>query len=192
MAYALEPDARIPSTKENNNYSELYNRYVEELKISPRTYTLPSSDKQPEKQPEKQSDKQLEIDFSNLNDVETIKIECQIKTKRNVFGGFNRKPTVIILNIVDEDGNISEVTRTDINRTETVTLYEGIKICDKFKISFPEGEEKATPWTFSSKPSESSTTDSRRSKNPDLKITCSYTEKVYDIIWIYLHNKVTK
>jgi hypothetical protein len=186
----LDSDARVPSTRENAQFEDLYKRYIQEMKISPKTYILPPSSKA------------MELDLSEINDVETIKIECDIKGKRILFGAYNSKPIYVVLYIVDEDGNLSEVGTTPVYRTSTATLYDGVKICDKFKIGVLDPSSKpgdkpdpfATP-TPTPTPGTGFGGAQRTGVSfggpriPDLKITCSYTEKVNDIIWAYLHNK---
>ncbi len=189
MVRKLEPDARVPSTRENAKFEELYKKYIQEMKISPKTYMLPPSSKT------------LELDLSGINDVESIRIDCDIKGRRILFGS-NSKPTYVVLYIVDEDGNLSEVGTTPVYNSVTATLYDGIKLCDKFKIGVLDPKsrpgDKPDPWATPTPtpPPGSGTWGTPRTgvyfdgpRTPELKITCSYIEKVNDIIWAYLHNK---
>ncbi len=193
MVRKLDPDARVPSTRENTKFDDLYKKYVQEMKISPKSYMLPPSEKS------------WELDLSGINDVESIKIECDIKKRRALFGTLNNKPTNVVLYIVDEDGNLSEVGTTPVFMSATATLYNGIKLCDKFKIGVldPKSKpgDKPDPWAtpaptpspagglFGTPGSQGAGVYFGGPNIPELKITCSYTEKVNDIVWAYLHNK---
>jgi hypothetical protein len=188
LVYALDRDARIPSTRESNNFNDLYNRYVTEMKISPRTYTLPSPERQ-------EPGDRLELDLSNINDVESIRIDCICynQTRVNTFW-VKKKPIRIVLSVVDEDGNLSEVGRTLVLASDMVTLYEGIKMADKFRLRFWNAGNKPdlwNPWIVTFRPFGFIEQGSRRS-GPYVIVRCSYTEKVYDIIWIYLHSKTAR
>ncbi|HBF39007.1 MAG TPA: hypothetical protein DDW50_17025 [Firmicutes bacterium] len=191
MVRSMDSDARVPSTRENVNFGDLYKRYIQEMKISPKTYMIPPSEKS------------MELDLSSINDVDSIKIECEIKNKKNFFGYYySNKPIQVILYIVDEDGNLSEVSTTPVYQMQAATLYEGIKMCDKFKLGVwdPKSRQGEKPDPFAT-PTPTPPPVAPRpgggrtgvffsgSRIPELKITCSYTEKVNDLIWMYLHDK---
>jgi hypothetical protein len=188
LVYSLDPDARALSGKETSFLNGLYIRYINEMKIAPRTYTMPPIEKQ------------VDLDLSNINDVEAIQINCIISKSSpgsgggggGLFsflsgGGSKIKPVMIILYVIDEDGNWSVVNRAPIPAPSVlnvydgannihlpsaslVTIYNGVKFSDKFKIGF----------------------DSPRINTNDLRIIVSYLEKVDDLIWLQVNNKLVK
>jgi hypothetical protein len=157
LVCSLDPEARVPSSKETLFLNSLYTNYITEMQIAPRTYITPPIEKQ------------LDLDLSNLNDVESIQVDCEITKKKGGFGGGfgSSKPVKIMLYVIDEDGNWSVVNSVPMSKTSTVTLYEGIKFCDKFRIGF----------------------DGPKINTGDMKIIVSYLEKVDDIIWLLVHDK---
>ncbi|HBE78421.1 MAG TPA: hypothetical protein DDW65_11695 [Firmicutes bacterium] len=158
----VDSQARLPSGKETLKFDSLYYRYINEMQIIPRTYIMPPARNK------------FDINLSSINDVESIKIQCSVDTKKKgyggFFGGFSNKPFLLLLYVMDEDGNSSEIQSIPMNKADTVTLYEGVKISDKYQIRFSDA----------------------RIKPSDIQIFCSFTEKVDDIIWIYLHNRAAK
>lgn len=120
LVQSLDNDARFPSNKEIARLNSLYTRYVTEMQIEPRTYYMPPIEKK------------LDIDLSSLTDVKTIKIHCNL-IKRKLGKGL-----MVYLYIVDKDGNWSRLKEVPVGKTPVVTLYEGIKFCDKFIIGFSD------------------------------------------------------
>lgn len=147
---SLDNDARFPSDKEKDFLESLYNRYLTELQVAPRTYSMPPIEKK------------LEIDLSNLSDVEKIQIYCNYPKGRRSFG----KELIVSLYIVDEDGNWCELKRVPMSKP-IIQLYEGIKLYDKFKIGFSD----------------------QKINKEEVKIMISFTEKVDDIIWLTVNDK---
>lgn len=122
LAHSLDNDARFPSDKEIAIINDLYNRYITELQVAPRTYYMPPIEKK------------LDIDLSSLSDVEKVKIYCNYPKGKRTFG----KELMVFLYIVDEAGNWCELKSVPIGKTQIIPLYEGIKFCDKFKIGFSD------------------------------------------------------
>lgn len=160
LVYALDSDARIPTGKELSAFYGLYNRYLSKMQINPRAYTMQTPNNQ------------LNVDLNALEDVETVKIEFSYALKtgfsfQNLFGGNKNKAASVILYVVDEDGNLSEMVSFPLAKEGTIVLYDGIKFSDKFKIGFSDAK-----------------------LNLDKsQIICSFTEKTHDVIWRLLYNK---
>jgi hypothetical protein len=151
---SLTGEARLPNSKEQNAFLTLYKRYILEMQIVPRTYYLPTIKGTPE------------IDLSKINDVDTIKIIYYHPPKNLMWYLFFRKTSVGLL-MLDQDGNWSVLNNIFIGNDDAITLYEGIKFCNRFQLSFSNS----------------------RMNIKQIKVLVSYTEKIDDVIWLYLRSQ---
>jgi hypothetical protein len=151
---SLSSEARIPNSKDREGLNTLYKRYIIEMQIFPRTYYLPEIKGTPV------------IDLSTINDVDTIKIVYYHPPKDLLWYLFFRKTSVGLL-VLDKGGNWSVLSSMPIGNNKTLTLYEGIKFCDKFQLTFSNSK--------------------MRTKH--IKIQVSFTEKIDDVIWMYLRSQ---
>jgi hypothetical protein len=162
LVYALDSDARYPSL-DISTFNVLYNRYVTELQIAQRWYELPETKFNVVKT------KTIDLDFSSLGDVETIKIERFSPfpggtLPGGVFGFFKFKLTVKMYYF--DGNNLSLVKTVEYQSDSDATIYEGVKSRDKYRLSFSykhDGLEKFIE-----------------------TIKSSYLEKMTDVIWLYL------
>ncbi|MGD8399935.1 MAG: hypothetical protein PVH64_03210 [Bacillota bacterium] len=109
------------------------------------------------------------IDLRQINDVDTIKIIYYHPPKNLIWYLFLRKTHVGLL-MLDQNGNWSMVNSRPIGESKTITLYEGIKFCDQLQLTF----------------------SNTRINTKKIKVLVSFTEKIDDVIWVYLRSQLKK
>jgi hypothetical protein len=154
---SLASEARLPNSREQNAFSTLYKRYIVEMQIVPRTYYLPTIENT------------TEINLSKISDVDTIKIVYFHPRRNLMWYLFLRKASVGLL-MLDQYGNWSVLNSFPIGNNETITLYEGIKFCNQFELTFSKSQMYKT----------------------DIKVLVSFTEKIDDVIWLYLRSQIKR
>jgi hypothetical protein len=157
LVNSLSSESRLPNSREQDALTTLYKKYIIEMQIVPRTYYLPII---------KGTN---EIDLSKISDVDTIKIIYYHPPKNLLWYLFLRKTSVGLL-MLDQYGNWSVLNSLPIGNKKTITLYEGIKFCNKFQLSF----------------------SNTRINTKTNKVLVSFTEKIDDVIWLYLRSQIKK
>jgi hypothetical protein len=157
LVNSLAGEARLPNSKEQDALETLYKKYIIEMQIMPRTYYLPIIKGT------------KEIDLSKIHNIDTIKIIYYHPPKNLIWYLFLRKTRVGLL-MLDQRGNWSVVNSRPIGESNTITLYEGIKFCDRLQLTF----------------------SSNYINTKKIKVLVSFTEKIDDVIWVYLRSQLKK
>jgi hypothetical protein len=160
LVYALDSSARYPNL-ETGTFTSLYNRYITEMQIKPRSYSIAISGNYTKGE-------SVDIDLSTIGDVESIKITVDCYNFSGSEKGIDYPATATIIMYINHDGNLSEDRR--LTFTEVATLYEGIKSGDKYRI-YVLSAKNTIPHTTAR-----------------VTVYCQYTERMADVIWLYLND----
>jgi hypothetical protein len=156
LVYNFANNACEPKTEDISVFTTLYNKYLRELGIKRRWYCIPEISVLYSRET-----KAIDLNFSDLGDVEALKIELA-----------NNGAQTVNLQLYCVDGTNSALYKTvESAPAANITIYEGVKFCDHLRLDLRSALGDA---------------DMGTSK---FIVKSSYLEKITNPIWLYLNAK---
>jgi hypothetical protein len=156
LVYNFANNACGPKPEDISASTTLYNKYLRELEIKQRWYDIPEISALYSRET-----KAIDLNFSDLGDVEALKIELA-----------NNGAQTVNLQLYCVDGINSALYKTvECAPASNITIYEGVKFRDHLRLDLRN---------------DPGTADTGTSK---FTVKSSYLEKMTNPIWLYLNIK---